>query len=69
MNVLGRRLVAGRHHIEPLKRVGLFAGVRLIEVFGGIGELRGKLGDEFGADFVTARADAGTDGSEKIGGI
>ena len=69
VNVFGRGLVAGGHHVEPLERVGFFAGVRLVEIIGGIGELRGELGDEFGADFVAAGADAWTDGGEEIGRI
>ncbi len=69
VNVFGWRLVAGRHHVEPLERVGFFAGARLVEIVGGGGELRSELGDEFGTDFVAAGADAGADGGEKIGRI
>lgn len=39
VNVFGRRLVAWGHHVEPLKRVGFFAGARLVEIVSGIGEL------------------------------
>src|SRR5690348_4429348 len=66
MNVLRRRLMAGRHHIEPLQRIGLFAGARFVEIVGSIGELRRELRDEFGADFVAARTDARTDGGKNV---
>jgi len=56
--------VAGRHHVEPLQRIGFFAGAGLVKVMGGVGELGSELGDEVGADFVTARADAGADGGK-----
>jgi hypothetical protein len=36
MDVFRRRLVAGRLHVEPLERIGLFAGAGLIEIVGGI---------------------------------
>ena len=62
-------LVAGRHHVEPLKRIGFFAGAGFVEKIGSVGELGGELNDEFGADFVTTRADGGADGSEEIRGI
>ena len=68
-NVFGRRLVAGRHHVEPLKRIWFLTGARFVEVVGGIGELGCELNDEFGTDFVTAGADAGADGGEEVGGI
>jgi hypothetical protein len=66
MNVLGRRLVAWRHHVEPLERIGLFAGARFIEIFVSVGKLRRKLCDEVGANFIAARANAGADGGKKI---
>ena len=61
MDVFGRRLVAGGLHVEPLERVGLFAGAGFVEIVGGIGELRGEFGDEVGGDFVAARADGGAE--------
>ena len=61
--------MARGHHVEPLEWIGFFAGARLVEEIGGVRELRGELGDEFGADFVAARADARADGGEKIGRI
>ena len=61
--------MAGRHHIEPLEWVGLFAGAWLVEIFVRVGKLRRKLRDEFGADFVTTRSDGWADGGEKIAGI
>ena len=69
MDVLRRRLVAGRHHVEPLERIGFFAGAGFVEVVGGVGELGGELRDEFGADFIAARAYAGTYGGKKISGV
>jgi hypothetical protein len=59
--------VAGRLHVEPLQRIGFLAGAGLVEVVGGIGELRGEFGDEVGGDFVAARADRGADGGKEIG--
>ena len=69
MNVFGRRLVTGRHHVEPLEWIGFFACARLIEILVGVGKLRGELGDEVRADFVAARADAGSNSGEKISWI
>jgi len=69
MDVFRRRLVAGRLHVEPLEGIGLFAGAGLVEIVGGVGELRGEFGDEFGGDFVAAEADRGADGGEEIGGL
>ena len=65
-NIFGWRLVAGRLHVEPLERIGLFAGARLIEVIGGISELGAELGDKVGGDFVAARANGGADGRKKM---
>src|ERR1700739_1470899 len=61
MDVLRGRLVAGRLHVEPLERIGFFAGTGLVEIVGGIGELRGEFGDEVSGDFVAAWADRGAD--------
>ena len=69
VNVFGRRLVARRHHVKPLERIGFFAGARLVEIIGGVGELGCELSDEFRADFVAAGADARADGGEETGGI
>jgi len=67
-----RRLVARRHHVKPGQRIGIFAGREAIEgtgepIFCG-GKLRGEGLGDFGADFVTARADAGADGGDDVGG-
>ena len=67
MNVFGRGLVPRGHHVEPLERIGFFSGAGLVEIVASIGELRRELRDEFGADFVAARTDAGADGGEEIG--
>jgi len=61
--------VAGRLHIEPLERIGLFAGAGLVEIVGGVRELRCEFGDEFGGDFITAGTDGRTDRREEIGGL
>src|SRR5215470_10457578 len=66
MDVFRGRLVAGRLHVEPLERVGLFAGARLVEVARGIGELRGELADEVGGNFVTAGTDGRADGGHEM---
>jgi len=63
-DVFGWRLVAGGHHVEPLERIGFFAGARLVEEIGGVGKLGCELNDEFGADFVAAGADGRADGGE-----
>lgn len=39
-NSFGRRLVARRHHVEPLDGIGLVARAKFFEVGGGVGELR-----------------------------
>jgi len=69
MDVLRGRLVAGRFHVEPLERIGLFAGAGLVEIVGSIGELRGEFGDEVSGDFVAAGTDRGADGGEEISGL
>ena len=69
VHVFRGRLVAGGLHVEPLERIGLFAGAGLIEIVAGIGKLGGEFGDEIGGDFVAAGADGRADGSEKIGGL
>ena len=43
VDALGRRLVAGGHHAEPLERVGLIAGAEFVEPFGGVWKL-GEVG-------------------------
>ena len=65
MNVFRRRLVAGGLHIEPLERIGFFAGAGFIEIVRGIGKLRGEFGDEVGGNFVAAGADGRTDCGEE----
>jgi len=67
IDVLRRRLVAGRLHVEPLEGIGLFAGAGFIEVVGSIGELRCEFGDEVGGNFVAAGSDGRTDRGEEIG--
>lgn len=62
-DVFRRRLVAGRGHVEPLERIGLVAGTKLVEIRGGVGELREELRGDLRADFIATGADAGADGS------
>ncbi len=38
-NIFRRRLVAWGHHVEPLKRIWLFAGTEFVEIFFSVGEL------------------------------
>ena len=65
-NVLGRRLVAGGHHVEPLDGIGFVAGAEFVEPFGGFGKLGKKLSGDFGTDFVAAPADGWADGGKQI---
>ena len=58
--------MAGRFHVEPLERIGLFAGARFVEIFDGISELRGEFGDEVGGHFVATGPDGRTDRGEEI---
>ena len=67
--ILGRRLMAGGHLIQPLDGVGFVAGAKFVEEVGSIGKLGEEFGGDFGADFVAATADRWTDGGEKIFGI
>jgi len=69
VDIARRGLVARGRHAEPLQRIGLIARSRLIEIAGGIGELRGEFGDEFRAHFVTAGADGGAESGEEISGL
>lgn len=69
VNIFRRGLVAGGTHVEPLERIGLFAGARLIEIVGGIGELRGEFGDEVCGNFVAAGTDGRADGGEQMRGL
>ena len=68
-DVFGRGLVSWGHHVEPLDGIGFVAGAEFVEPFGGVGELGVELDGDFGADFVTAAADRGADGGEKVGGL
>ncbi len=68
-DVLGWRLVAGGHHVQPLDGIGFVAGAEFVKPIGGFGELREELGGDFGADFVAATTDRGSDGGEEVGGV
>lgn len=65
-------MVAGRHHSEPRKRIGIFAGSKRVEgAFeprSGLRKLRGEFLHNVRADFVAALADARADGGENVGG-
>jgi len=67
-DVFGRRLVAGRGHVEPLDGIGLVAGAEFVEPGGGVGELREELSGDFDADFVAAASDGRAKGGEEVGG-
>lgn len=69
MDVFRGRLVAGGLHVEPLERVGLFAGAGFVEIIRGIGELRGEFDDKISGDFVAAGTDGRANGGEKIRGL
>ena len=67
-DVLGRGLVARRHHVEPLDGVGFVTGAEFVEPIRGFGELREELRGDLGANFVAAGADGWADGGEEVGG-
>ena len=56
-------------HVEPLEGIRLFAGVRFVEIVGGVRKLGGEFGDEVGGDFIAAWTDRWADGGEEIGGL
>ncbi len=68
-DVLGRGLVAGGHHVEPLDGIGFVAGAEFVEPFGSFGKLGEELGGDFGADFVATASDGGADGGEEVGRV
>jgi hypothetical protein len=51
-----------------LDRVRFVAGTEFFEPVGGVGELGVELDGDFRANFITAAADRGADGSEQVGG-
>lgn len=64
--VLGRGLVAGRTHVEPLDGVGLVTGAEFVEEFGSLSKLREEFGGDFSPDFVAAAAYGRANGGEEI---
>jgi hypothetical protein len=60
-DLVGRRLMAGGHHVEPLERVRLVAGAEFVEEVGGVGKFCGEGGGDFGAYFVAAATDGRAD--------
>jgi hypothetical protein len=69
VDIFRRRLVAGRLHIEPLQRIGFFAGAGFVKIIRSVSELRSEFGDEIRGDFVAAGADGWADRGEEIGGL
>lgn len=65
--------MAGRHHGEPRKRIGIFAGSERVEGAleprAGLRKLRGEFLHNVRADFVAALADARADCGENVGGL
>jgi len=66
VDIARRGLVARGRHAEPLQRIGLIAGARLVEILGGVRELRSELGDKIRAHFVTAGTDGGPERGEQV---
>jgi len=66
IDAFGGWLVAGGHHAEPLKRVRLIAGAKLVEPFRGVGEPGKESGGDLGANFVAAAADRRAERGEQI---
>ena len=65
-DIARRGLVARGHHAEPLQRIGFVAGARLIEIRGGIRELRGEFCDEFRAHFIAAGANGRAESGQQV---
>ncbi len=68
-NILGRRLMAGRLHVEPLQGIGFVAGPQFIEPIRSVWELRPELGSNFRAYFVAAATDGRADGGKQVRGL
>ena len=66
-NMFVRRLMPRRHHVQPLQRIGFFAGAEFIKIFRGIGELRSEFGYEFGAHFVATAVDRRAESCDEVG--
>ena len=67
-DILGGRLVARRHHAEPLERVGFLAGAKFVEPFGSVGKLGEEGGGDLGANFVATAADRRAKRGEQVRG-
>lgn len=68
-NIFRWRLVAGRHHVEPLQGIRFVAGAEFVKPFGCIRKLRLELHCDFRANFVATAADGWTDGGEQVRGL
>jgi len=68
-NIFGRRLVAWRHHVEPLQRIRFFAGAQFVEIFFGVGELRCEFGNQLCADFIATATDGRAERGENVSWI
>ena len=58
--------MAGRHHVEPLQRIGFVAGAQLVEKFGGIRKLPAEGCGDFSAYFIAAATNGRPDGREQV---
>lgn len=68
-DILGGRLVAGGHHVEPLERVGLVSGAEVVKPIGSVWELGLELKGHFRADLIAAAADGRADGGQQVRGL
>ena len=68
-DVLRRRLMTRRRHIQPLQGIGFVAGAQFVEPLGSVWELRSKFRCHFGAHFVATAANRRTDGSKDVHGL
>ena len=59
--------VARRGHIQPLERIRLIAGARLVEIFSAVGKLRRKFCDQLRPYLVAARPNGGSQCGEQVG--
>jgi hypothetical protein len=65
-DVWRRRLMAGRHLVEPLDGIGLIAGTKFVKIILRVGKFGGEGGSDFGADFVATAADGGAKSGENV---
>lgn len=65
-NVLRRRLVAGRSHVEPLQRVRFVTSAQFVKPVRSLWELRAKLRGDLSTNLIAAAADGRADSREQI---